>query len=86
MLKIKLFAVAVFLILTAIVLSYSPARVSKAESDPILQQIAGYKTWQRINKEPILVGGFQIDGAAGSEKTFMIDGKEVTNFRTGVFG
>ena len=31
-----------------------------------------------------LSGGFQIDGASGSENTFNIDGQEVTNFRTGV--
>lgn len=29
-------------------------------------------------------GGFQVDGASGSENTFVIDGQEVTNFRTGV--
>ncbi len=28
-------------------------------------------------------GGFQVDGASGSENTFIIDGIEVTNFRTG---
>ena len=28
-------------------------------------------------------GGFQIDGASGSENTFVIDGQEVTNFRNG---
>ncbi len=28
--------------------------------------------------------GFQVDGASGSENTFIIDGQEVTNFRTGV--
>lgn len=28
-------------------------------------------------------GGFQIDGASGSENNFMIDGMEVSNFRTG---
>jgi hypothetical protein len=28
-------------------------------------------------------GGFQIDGASGSENVFIIDGQEVTNFRTG---
>lgn len=28
-------------------------------------------------------GGFQVDGASGSENTFVIDGQEVTNFRTG---
>ena len=30
-----------------------------------------------------LSGGFQVDGAAGSENVFVIDGTEVTNFRTG---
>lgn len=30
-----------------------------------------------------LSGGFQIDGASGSENVFVIDGQEVTNFRTG---
>lgn len=30
-----------------------------------------------------LAGGFQIDGASGSENVFIIDGQEVTNFRTG---
>jgi hypothetical protein len=30
-----------------------------------------------------LSGGFQIDGASGAENTFIIDGQEVTNFRTG---
>jgi hypothetical protein len=30
-----------------------------------------------------LAGGFSIDGASGSENVFIIDGQEVTNFRTG---
>lgn len=29
-------------------------------------------------------GGFQIDGASGSENVFFIDGQEVTNFKTGL--
>ena len=29
-----------------------------------------------------LSGGFQVDGASGSENTFIIDGQEVSNFRT----
>ena len=33
-------------------------------------------------QEP-LSRGFQIDGSSGSENTFIIDGSEVTNFRTG---
>lgn len=36
-----------------------------------------------VRAEP-LSGGFQIDGASGSENTFIIDGQEVSNFRTGV--
>jgi hypothetical protein len=32
----------------------------------------------------VLGGGFQIDGASGSENVFVIDGQEVTNFRRGV--
>jgi len=31
-----------------------------------------------------LSGGFQVDGASGSENVWVIDGQEVTNFRTGV--
>ncbi len=31
-----------------------------------------------------LAGGFQVDGASGSENVWVIDGQEVTNFRTGV--
>ncbi|HEY0426462.1 MAG TPA: TonB-dependent receptor [Pyrinomonadaceae bacterium] len=31
-----------------------------------------------------LSNGFQIDGASGSENVFVVDGQEVTNFRTGV--
>lgn len=35
-----------------------------------------------VRPEP-LAGGFQIDGASGAENVFVIDGQEVTNFRTG---
>jgi hypothetical protein len=35
-----------------------------------------------VRSEP-LSGGFQIDGSSGAENTFIIDGSEVTNFRTG---
>ncbi len=33
-----------------------------------------------VRPEP---GGFQIDGASGAENVFIVDGQEVTNFRTG---
>jgi hypothetical protein len=35
-----------------------------------------------VREEPA-AGGFQIDGASGAENTFIVDGQEVTNFRTG---
>lgn len=35
-----------------------------------------------VRPEPA-AAGFQIDGASGSENTFIVDGQEVTNFRTG---
>ncbi len=35
-----------------------------------------------VRTEPT-AGGFQIDGASGSENSFVIDGQEVTNFRNG---
>ncbi len=40
------------------------------------------QTLPSVRSEP-LSGGFQIDGASGSENTFIIDGQEVSNFRTG---
>ncbi len=35
-------------------------------------------------RREVLAGGFQINGASGSENTYFIDGQEVTNFRTGL--
>ncbi len=41
------------------------------------------KTAPNVRPEA-LNGGFQIDGASGSENVFVVDGQETTNFRTGV--
>ena len=35
-------------------------------------------------RQEALSGGYQVDGASGSENIFIIDGQEVSNFRTGV--
>ncbi|HEY8560872.1 MAG TPA: TonB-dependent receptor [Pyrinomonadaceae bacterium] len=40
------------------------------------------KTAPNVRPEA-LSGGFQIDGASGAENVFIVDGQEVTNFRTG---
>jgi len=64
--KIKLFAIAGVLILTAIVLAVSPVFVSKAEPDTILREIATYKNWEKVTKKPILAtSSFTIDAESG---------------------
>ena len=40
------------------------------------------KTVPNVRAEP-LAAGFQVDGASGAENVFVVDGQEVTNFRTG---
>jgi len=39
----------------ALVAGTSPALVSRAEGDPILSEIARYKTWDRVSTAPIAV-------------------------------
>jgi hypothetical protein len=63
MLKFKLFAVAGFLTLAAIVLAVSPVFVSKAEPDTILREIATYKNWEKVTKKPIFSDMLKKDGA-----------------------
>ena len=65
MLKIKLCAVVVFLLTTAILLSNSRQFTAAANGDA-LAEIANYKTWQRINEKPIKVeSSFQVDDNFG---------------------
>lgn len=57
---------------------------STSAKGDVFEEIAKYKTWTRINKEPIKVANqIQIDGASRSENTFIVDGQEITNVRTG---
>lgn len=81
MLRIKIFVIVSILFLVGIVLNSSDGFESSAKGD-VFEEIASYKTWTKITKEPIKTA-FQIDGASGSENVFIIDGQEVTNFRTG---
>lgn len=55
MLKLKIIAAASILSLVGIILNISHHFSSKAEDDSILQEIAGYKNWTRITKEPLVV-------------------------------
>lgn len=63
MIKIKISAIATVFLLIGIVLSGSHQFSTSAEGD-VLNEIAGYKNWTRITKEPIKVE-FVIDPNAG---------------------
>lgn len=63
MIKIKITAITAVLLLVGIVLSGSQQFSTSAEGD-VFDEIAAYKTWTRITKEPIKVG-FVIDPNAG---------------------
>lgn len=63
----KLIAILGILSVVAFVFHNSHSFSSSAKSD-VFEEIAKYKTWTRINKEPVKVfSGFTIDGASGSE-------------------
>ncbi len=84
MLKIKIISILSILILVGTVLSISHSYSTSAKGD-VVQEIANYKTWSKITKEPIkIVTQLQVDGESGREKVFIVDGQEITNFRTGV--
>ncbi len=55
-----------------------------AELLPKTANFAGLLKIAPSTRPEPLNGGFQVDGASGSENTFIIDGQEVTHFRTGV--
>ncbi len=55
MLKVKLIAILSILGLVGIVLNSSHQFSSKAQTDDVLTEIADYKTWTKITKEPIVV-------------------------------
>ncbi len=65
----------------------SETKVSTSISKALIEDLPSGTTFSSLLKiapnvrpEP---GGFQIDGASGAENVFVIDGQEVTNFRTG---
>jgi hypothetical protein len=85
--KIKIFAIVVILCFIALVTSNSHTFVSKAQNDPIIEEIAVYKTWTRINKNPITVKVLLADQNETEDKNvFIVDSQEVTNFRAGDLG
>ena len=54
MVRLKIAAVVIILSLVGIVSNISHHFSSEAKGDLILQEIAGYKTWTRITKEPVI--------------------------------
>lgn len=84
--RIKILAISFFITLVAIMLSFAPNFSTNAEGDGFIKEIADYKTWTKINKEPIKATN-QIDGTAAKESSFIIDGQEIVNFQIdGQFG
>jgi hypothetical protein len=64
--KIKILSTFSFVALIVAILSFTPNFTAKADGDELIKEIADYKTWKRINKEPIKVeGGFTIDDVSG---------------------
>ncbi len=57
MLKIKIIAVFSILLIVGIVISNSRSFSTSARGD-IFEEIAAYKTWTRITKEPIKVEAY----------------------------
>lgn len=69
MIKIKISAIAAVLVLIGIVLSGSNQFSTSAEGD-VFDEIAGYKNWTRITKEPVKVSNDKSD-------TIVINGEEI---------
>lgn len=65
MLKIKFIAIVGIFVLVGIVLNNSRSFSTSAKED-VLAEIAKYKTWSKINKEPIRVEvEFSLDFSGG---------------------
>ncbi len=70
---LKLYAIVATLAVVTFFLSASNGFVSNADSDEIINEIAGYKNWARISEQPIKVSfphlvkdsNFKIDGDGG---------------------
>ena len=70
--------------------NYSVTVVSPGFKTTIIQNVSpGRPIRARLevgsaNATVNVTGGFQVDGASGSENVFIADGQEVSNFRTGI--
>lgn len=63
--------------------SQSTITKEKVELPPHKTTFSSFLKFAPSVRPEIFSGGFQINGASGSENTFFIGGQEVTNFRTG---
>ena len=67
----------------ALVAGTSPVFVSRAEGDPILSEIARYKTWDRVNTTPIAV---PLQQSEADNKSAFIVGEELTTWSVSDLG
>lgn len=72
---------------SAVTIDQSSTKIDTTITKKIIEDLPAGTTFGSLLKIAPNVrpeaGGFQIDGASGSENVFIIDGQEVTNFRTG---
>jgi hypothetical protein len=72
--KIK-FALIVAVTVAAILsFAFSHKPTSTAKNDPILIEIAGYRSWTKINKDPIVVEPWRSMAVSRSASAFTVDG------------
>ncbi len=65
--KVKVLATSLFIALVGAMLSSVPSFTANADGDEFIKEIADYKTWTKVNKEPIKVKStFTINGLAGA--------------------
>lgn len=56
--KIKGFVVLAMIALVALVLMFAPKFFAQAENDSLVNEIADYKTWTKITREPFKVASY----------------------------
>ena len=63
--KIKILAMCSFITLVTAISSFAPNVSVNADGDDFVKEITEYKTWTKINKEPIRVVNTTLDILAG---------------------
>jgi len=71
--RIKFVVLSIFF-LVGIAFFYSDDRILVKATDPILEEISSYRTWNKVTKEPIKVNFVSVLKVPPNEAPFTIDG------------